>query len=195
MTLKQHKRSLPPTTTFAILSVIIGVSFVPALATDNYSGYKWFSSSVDVCYDSYSLGLINLGYTSVASEIDQARSSWNNLPSTFTLNKVSSCNNWITSANYGNTLILGTTFFHQTFGFLDNVDTEINRYPTWTTSGNCSPSPYTLDYLMRHEFGHWIMFNDEYNTSESTVMYGQYSCTKWDSIKSHDSSSVTSIYG
>lgn len=176
--------------------LVTSLTFGQAFATDNYTGHRWFSTSTDTCYDQYSLNLMNLSYTDIVSELDQARSSWNNLPSQFTINKVSSCNHWITSANYGNTGYLGVTYHaYDVFGYISDMDTEINRYYQFSTAGTCTTPPYTLDYLMRHEFGHWVEFADEYNTSEVTVMYGAYDCNKWNSIKSHDSSSVTTIYG
>jgi len=70
----------------------------------------------------------------------------------------------------------------------------MNTYYTWSSSGLCTTPSYTMDYLMRHEFGHWVVFRHP-SSSETSVMVSGYDCNKWNSIKTHDSDSLTSIYG
>lgn len=72
---------------------------------------------------------------------------------------------------------------------------EINSYYSYSSSGRCTVPPYTLDYVMRHEFGHWVMFDDVWYWNPSSVMFGCYDCQRWDSIKSYDSNELSSIYG
>ncbi|MCS7141026.1 MAG: hypothetical protein NZ888_02435 [Candidatus Nitrosocaldus sp.] len=180
----------------AVVALIVGINTAYA---SHYSGYRWALTYTNACYDSYSLNNVNIDgstgrYSLVASEIDQARNDWNNLPSVFTINRVNSCNNWITAASF-NASFLARTFFQQQGGYLVDVDTEINSYYRFSSSGRCTTPPYTLDYVMRHEFGHWVMFNDVWYTSPSSVMYGGYDCNRWNSIKSYDSNELSSIYG
>ena len=70
---------------------------------NHYTGYRLLLTYTNVCYDSYSLALVNIDgntnrFNIVASELNQARNDWNNQPSVFTINRVNSCNNWITSS-------------------------------------------------------------------------------------------------
>lgn len=61
--------------------------------------------------------------TLVASEIDQARNSWNNLPSIFEIRRSTSCNNWITADSFNSTF-LARTFWNQQGGYLVDVDRD-----------------------------------------------------------------------
>ncbi|MEM2923776.1 MAG: hypothetical protein QW560_05130 [Candidatus Nitrosocaldus sp.] len=78
------------------------------LATRYYSGYRWSGTSVDMCYDSFSLNMINIDgetnkFSTVASVLDAVRNDWNNEPSIFALNRINSqfCSHWNYSAALG----------------------------------------------------------------------------------------------
>ncbi len=177
--------------------VAINLVIAEQAYSTHYSGYRWFLSSINTCYDSYSLKNINIDgntnqFSKVASELDQGRNSWNNLPSQFTLNRVSNCNNWVTG-EYHDTMWLGIVSQYQ-FGYIVDADMIINTKYNYKTAPECYGFlyGYTLDYVARHEWGHYVEFNDY---PSNTVMYPKYNCDYWNSIKSHDSSSVSNIYG
>ncbi len=184
----------------ASIALLITQTVMQVYATHYYTGTRWLSSSINVCYDSSSLKNVNIDgstnrFSKVASELDQARNDWNALPSRFTLNRVSSCNNWITG-EYHDTNWFGKVVQTTQAGYIVDSDMIINsKYKYITSSTNCLNdyvnSKYILDYVARHEFGHYVEFKDY---PENTVMYPSYNCDKWNSIKSHDSSSLTSIY-
>jgi len=168
----------------------------------HYSGYRWLLTYTNVCYDSYSLSLVTVDrfsnrFSIVASELDQARNDWNNQPSIFTINRVrpNNCNNWVTSSYDPNVAWPAAVIKRDYLGYLVDVDMEINRAYDFTANGRCSTPPYTLDYVARHEFGHYIMFNDVLFLNPSSTMYGAYNCSRWDSVKSYDSNELSSIYG
>lgn len=167
----------------------------------HYSGYRWLLPYTNVCYDSYSLSLININgntnrYSQVASELDQARQSWNDQASIFTINKVSgnNCNNWITSG-YASASWLARVIFASQGGYLVDADMEINRAYKFVSYRICTGQSYTLDYVVRHEFGHYVRFNDVWWANPSSTMYGAYDCNRWNSVKLYDSNELSSIYG
>lgn len=188
------------------ISIITTAAAITVLSSNiayanHYSGYRWLLPYTNVCYDSYSLSLINInGYTNrysvVASEIDQARNDWNDQPSIFTINKVSgnNCNNWITSGYAPSASWLARVIYNQQGGYLVDTDMEINRGYKFVSYGRCTGQPYTLDYVARHEFGHYVMFNDVWWTNPSSTMYGGYDCNIWNGVKSYDSNELSSIY-
>lgn len=159
----------------ALITAAAVIANTHIVYASHYAGYRWALPYTYACYDSYSLNNVRIDrstgrYSLVASEIDQTRNSWNNLPSIFEIRRSTSCNNWITAASF-NASFLARTLWHQQGGYLVDVDTEINSYYSYSSSGRCTVLPYTLDYLMRHEFGHWVMFNDISGWYPSSVMY------------------------
>jgi hypothetical protein len=189
-----------------ILAVAVIVLVLTILISDyavyasHYTGYRWLLPYTNVCYDSYSLALVNInGYTNnfntVASELDQARSDWNNQPSIFTINRVNSCNNWVTSGYAPSQPWLARVIKTTQAGYIVDADMEINRYYNFVSWGRCSTPPYTLDYVARHEFGHYVEFRDILGWFPNSTMYGSYNCERWNSVKSYDSNELSSIYG
>lgn len=178
-----------------LIATLLVASFAPVFAY-HYTGYRWQGSSVNLCYDQNGLSQLNLSWTSVQSELEQARSDWNNQPSFFTLNRVwTNCQgHWVTAANEGNNLKYGRTVITVN-GYITDADTIINSYYQYSTVGRCTHPPATLDYLQRHEFGHWVAFGDVYDPAKTTVMWNGYDCNKWNSIKTDDSNELTNIYG
>ena len=51
-----------------------------------------------------------------------------------------------------------------------------------------------MEYLARHELGHWAILDDVTDVTKDTTMYGTYHCTKWDVLSSHDESTINSVY-
>jgi len=190
-------------TTIILVFTILISNYVYA---HHYSGYRWLLTYTNVCYDVYSLSLVNINgntnrFNIVASEIDQARNDWNNLPSIFTINRVdpNNCNNWVTSSYGPNERWLGMVTYNQYLGYLVDADMDINRAYSFISSGDCLSeylsNRYILDYVARHEYGHYVMFNDVWFQNPSSTMYGGYSCSRWNSVKSYDSNELSSIYG
>ncbi len=113
----------------SIVAVIVVVTIISSsvVYAHHYSGYRWLLPYTNVCYDSYSLSLINIDgninrYSQVASELDQARQSWNDQASIFTINKVSgNNNNWITSG-YASASWLARVIFASQGGYLVDAD-------------------------------------------------------------------------
>lgn len=175
----------------------------PAMAT-HYGGQRWSGTSVDMCYDSNSLNLITLDgstnqFATISTILDSARNDWNNEPSAFTLNKIgfAFCSHWNYSAALGSSGPLGVTYRAPLTGTpLTDNDTEFNRNVTWTSSTTCTgTSPYRLLLTSTHEYGHWVRFVDVSSGSPSdTIMWYSYDCAS-NTVKSHDSTSLTSVYG
>lgn len=184
-------------TTLAITALVFVTGTLThntAAATDYYSGNKWSGSTVNMCYDSFSLADLNIGSTNAINELEQAKNAWNNQASVWTLNRVSPndfCKNWNSAVTLGQNGVLAQTW--TTLSGSTITDTEYNDSYTWTTSASCSGS-YTMDYVANHEFGHWVKLNHPAQSATS-VMVPSYDCNKYNSIKTHDSSSLTSVYG
>ncbi len=184
--------------TFTILAVVFASAALTQkiYATDYYSGNKWSGTSVNMCYDSFSLADLNIGATNAINELEEAKNAWNSQPSAWTLNRVNPndfCKNWNSAVTFGRNGVLATTWTTTSGTTITDTDTEYNDSYSWTTSASCS-EPYTMSYVANHEFGHWVKFNHPAQSATS-VMVPSYDCNKYDTIKTHDSSSLTSIYG
>lgn len=187
----------------AAASIIVGVVFATAAllaqtasATDYYSGNKWSGSTVNMCYDAFSLADLNIGSTSAINELEEAKAAWNSQPSAWTLNRVDPnefCKNWNSVVTCGRNGVLATAWITTSGSTIVDADTEYNDSYSWTTSASCS-EPFTMSYVANHEFGHWVQFNHPAQSATS-VMVPNYDCNKYDTIKAHDGSSLTSIYG
>ncbi|MEM2856083.1 MAG: matrixin family metalloprotease [Candidatus Nitrosocaldaceae archaeon] len=216
MSIIDNIRGLAIITVASITIILLPITSV--YATDYYSGRRWGGTTVDLCYDAYGLSSLRIDgqinqYTKVQQQIDIARNDWNNLPSRFTLNKVRSdqwCINWVYGANRGyngpaaETMLCINSVSTCYYSF-DNMPSDnivkaavtFNTYDSWSTTRECTSwadedGPWTLNYVARHEFGHWVAFK---HTATVSVMYYLYNCNYRDSIKQHDSDSLTSIYG
>ena len=205
----------------AIISVasitIILLPITSVYGTDYYSGRRWSDAIVDLCYDAYGLSHLRIDgqsnqYTKAEQQIDIARNDWNNQPSRFTLNKISGqgCINWIYAANRGyngpatETMLcinsVSTCYYsfdNMPSGNIVKAAVTFNTYDAWRTTRVCTSwtdedGPWTLNYVVRHEFGHWVAFK---HTAKMSAMYTLYDCNYRDSIKPHDSDSLTAIYG
>lgn len=183
-------------TTFTILGVVSVAALSEASATDYYSGDRWSGTTVNMCYDLFSLADLNIGSTSAVNELEQAKSEWNGQSSVWTLNRVNPddfCDNWNHAVDWGRNGDLAIAWITTSGSTVIDADTEYNLAYDWTTSGSCS-EPFTMDYVANHEFGHWVKF-DHPAQSATSVMVPTYDCNKYDELQSHDSSSLEDIYG
>jgi len=183
---------------FTVLAAIVTLATITttnAMATDYYSGEKWFWGTNDICYHSTSLSGVNIGSSATISEWDAARSDWNGITPDYKINKsTGSCGHWVSASNYGNSGTLTyATNGNDIFGYVNDVDFSINTYYSYQTTHSCS-SPYHMEYLARHELGHWAILDDVTDVTKDTTMYGTYHCTKWDVLSSHDESTINSVY-
>lgn len=181
----------------ALVFIVGTLSLSTASATNYWSGKKWNSVQVKMCYDAFSLGDLNIGSTNAINELEQSKNAWNNQPSNWVLTRVNPddfCKNWNSAVTLGQTGTLAQTWVTSSGNIITDTDTEYNDSYTWSTARSCTPGTYTMDYVANHEFGHWVMFNHPAQT-ETSVMVPNYDCNKYDTIKSHDSGSLTSIYG
>lgn len=89
-----------------MMMVAVTIASLPIALQDidahHYSQRRWEGTSVDLCYDSYSLRNLRIDnnpnqYTKVKQQLDIARNDWNDEPSRFTLNLIGGqyCRNWI----------------------------------------------------------------------------------------------------
>lgn len=208
MTKLKTSHNILQNTTVLTLVLVMGlitatsVYTPPVFATHYYSGQKWGGTSVDMCYDSNSLGLININgatnqFSVVSGQLDGGRNDWNDEPSGWTFNKIGTqfCSHWNYSAALGSSGPLAVTYRSPLTGNpLTDNDTEFNRNYNWSTTNNCS-SPYYLQSTAAHEYGHWLRLLDVSSGSSSdTIMWYAYSCNA-NTVKAHDSSTLTSIYG
>lgn len=192
-----------------IIGLIITIT-MPLIPIDaHYTPYhnRWANSIVDVCYDRYSLSQLNIGATAAENQLDIARNDWNNLPSIFTINKLTNppCNNTIYAAHRDQTVnaetivcvnsVCTTQAEDLPAGFVTQVITTFNRDKTWTTVRECNPNnAITMSYTARHEWGHWVVLMHNSMLGDS-VMYPNYNCPSRESIKPHDSSDLSNLYG
>ncbi|MEM3092411.1 MAG: matrixin family metalloprotease [Candidatus Nitrosocaldus sp.] len=211
---------------FAIIMVYNTIYSINYIDAYHYSNRRWQSTTVDLCYDTYSLSYLRIDGTTnqvnkAISQLDIARGDWNNQPSRFTLNRISGqyCTNWIYAANIANSneeytaatvmlcvregsgercAILDIPPDFPT-GYITRASVTFNTSFNWFTTQKC-PSDLTikdrtLNYVARHEFGHWISFNHTYGSPSSSVMYYNYNCNSRNFVKPDDSSELSSIYG
>lgn len=168
----------------------------PAFAF-HYSGQRWSLTTVNVAYDLNSLGNLKntsgnpIGWVAVTNDIDVARNNWNNLPSRWYIDRLTSTsNNWVAAA-------ISPTRPAQTqcywFLWLLDCDTTMNNTLQWTTGTGGFFGPYGISEVARHEFGHFVRFLDVHRTD--TVMFDMWDPDIYKSIKSADSSELTSVYG
>jgi hypothetical protein len=182
-------------TAFLAIITLATLTTNSAMANDYYSGEKWFSGTNDICYHSTSLAGVNIGSSSTISEWDDARSDWNDITVSYQINKsTGSCGHWVSASNYGDNGVLAyATNGNDWLGYVNDVDFSINTYYDYQTTSSCS-EPYHMEYLARHELGHWAILEDVSDNQADTTMYDSYHCTKWDALSSHDESTIDSVY-
>jgi len=166
-----------------------------ALATHLYTGHKFFTTTPEYCISpSFS--------SSIKSAIKTGIADLNALPSKFTLIEEawgSNCFSYFypKSINpnylaYTSTLVLGDP------PHVNRAVTAYNTYYSWTGSLTCTnpslPGPYNARATAHHELGHWVEMRHPSST-ENTVMMFNFNCAYWASFKSHDSSTISAVYG
>lgn len=192
----QIKKNLPKILTLGLI-VLVSASATAAFAF-HYAGVRWFSSTVSVTYDLTGLNNLKdsngntIGWPTVSAEIDKARNDWNNLPSRFFLDRITSSDHIVTSSLLGTTGPIARVDCFALIWVID-CDMRFNSSYKWTTQ-NSSTEPYTISAVSRHEWGHFVIFNDV-TTRTDTVMYKFYNINIYSSIKAVDSNELTQIYG
>lgn len=185
-----------------IIVFSIGV-VLPAYADHHFSGQKWGTTFVQTCYLSTQLKQLNIDGSSnqiiiVNAALDSARNDWNDEPSVWEFNRgISPCNHTLGSGAFGSGGALGVTTRTPLSGNpLTDNDTRFNRDVNWTSGTSCTSAPnFNLKYVATHEFGHWLRLLDVSSGFPSdTIMWHSYDCSA-SSITSHDSSTLTNIYG
>lgn len=192
---------------------------------DHYAQRRWQGTRVDLCYDSYGLSYLRIDnrtnqYTIVKQQLDIARNDWNNQPSRFTLRLIDGqyCSNWVYAAHLSEgedkTAAAAMICVRQGFGercaiadvprdfptgYITRASITFNTTFDWFTTEKC-PSDLnvkerTLNYVARHEFGHWVTFKHTYGSPSESVMYASYHCSSRNSVKPYDSAELSSIYG
>ena len=178
-----------------IVAVVIGLfvaTFGNAVATHLYSGYKFYTNNPKYCVNS-SFG------SSLTTAITTAANDMNALPSSFTLSQIpydSNCYNHISQSSFSPNYIAMSAIY--TIGsppHINHVDTAVNTYYSWTGSlTTCTNSePLNLRYTMHHEFGHWIQMVHP-TSIEDTVMNFNFNCAYWNAYKSHDISTIGTVW-
>ncbi len=185
---------------------------------DHYAQRRWQGTRVDLCYDSYGLSYLRIDnrtnqYTIVKQQLDITRNDWNNQPSRFTLRLIGGqyCSNWVYAANIRDSIpdtvavailcISNTCDYDLSrlpYGYINKAMIYFNTGTEWFTTRECSPfttGKWTLNYVARHEFGHWVSFNHTFGSPSESVMYASYHCSSRNSVKPYDSTELSSIYG
>ena len=188
---------------------------------DHYVNLRWSGHTVNYCYDTFGLSYLKInGYpnqTSLAvNQINIARDDWNNQPSRFTLRVIhpQSCQNWVYAANIsssehdGAAVVLlcvndtnrcSTNFFDLPRpGTVVRAAITFNTAKDWRTDVVCDTNgsmKFTLNYVARHEFGHWVVFDHYYGIRDDSVMFYTYDCRSRNSVKPMDSNELSRIYG
>jgi hypothetical protein len=192
-----------------------------AVYASHYRNLRWSGYTVNYCYDTYGLSYLKIdGYanrvTTAISEINIARNDWNNQPSRFTLNVINPqyCQNWIYAANISSAEEGSAAVALLCVNNINNCSTDLLYLPSsgtvvkasitfnttkdWRTDVVCDTQglkKFTLNYVARHEFGHWVVFDHYFTYPGNTVMYPSYNCESRNSVKPIDSNELSQIYG
>jgi hypothetical protein len=169
------------------LTVLLAFLVSGTVFAFNYSGLHWSSSSA---YYKYRASLPSAWQTQVYN----AAGTWNNA-SKFKLYYSTSCSNSWGAANYGLSGAAGYTTNQFTGQILNYCYSDYNTYYSFASNGDSTK--YDLRTVALHEFGHWGVLDDIYNSDFSTsVMY--YTINKGQlkrSLTSDDISGIRYIYG
>jgi len=188
---------------------------------DHYVNLRWVGYTVNYCYDTFGLSYLRInGYANrVSMAVDQiniARGDWNNQPSRFTLNVIHPqyCQNWIYATNIASSEEGGAAVVVLCVNDQNRCSTDLRYLPRpgtvvkasmtfntakeWFTDVVCDTEnfkKYTLNYVARHEFGHWVVFDHYYGIRDDSVMFYTYDCRSRNSVKPMDSNELSQIYG
>lgn len=95
------------------------------------------------------------------------------------------------------TLAVTCIWYNPATSIIFETDMEFNDNYNWSTAATCAPGYYDVESIALHEFGHFLMLNDLYNTADrDKVMcgYGVSGSTKR-ALHPDDISGIISIYG
>ena len=205
----------------AMAGIIAYSSIIDHTYADHNRNLRWSGYTVNYCYDTYGLSYLWIDgqrnrISTTVNEINIARNDWNNQPSRFTLNTIQPqyCQNWIYAANItaaeeGSAAVVllcvndinncATDFrYLPSSGTVVKAAITFNTAKQWRTSVVCDTidfSTFTLNYVARHEFGHWVVFKHYYGLPSDSVMYYAYNCYSRNSVKQIDSNELSQIYG
>jgi hypothetical protein len=203
----------------AILALAaIATSISVADATHFWTGRKWqnpmttsTNNAGPYCIGS-SLGNTNIGFNNGVNAFGTAAGSINSLPTKWVIGPrmtwTSSCHSHIAAGSFARNDILGNVGLlidsNNNFKIV-GADITLNKNIRWTTSGcsNDDSDPFRMSYVFRHELAHWVEFFHGYSLADGrkptydpgSVIYPYYSCSSWNVFHSHDSSSLSAIYG
>jgi hypothetical protein len=206
--------------TVIVLMLTISISDYAAYAS-HYRNLRWSGYTVNYCYDTYGLSYLridnNNNQVSLAvSQINIVRDDWNNQPSRFTLNVIRPqyCQNWIYAANISSAEEEGAAVVLLCVNDTNKCSTDLRYLPSsgtvvkaaitfnttkdWRTDVVCDTNgfrKFTLNYVAKHEFGHWVVFGHYYGYPGDSVMYVAYNCNSRNSVKPMDSNELSQIYG
>lgn len=146
--------------------------------------HKWYWGSTTVCYDTTPLNSLFVDgsynqYSTVATELDNARSDWNDESSSFSFGYTSSsCDNTFSATALSGGLVGLTDPEYDWLGYVFEVDSWFdNSARDWHSGSGCSDSdPASLRYVATHEFGHWLVFGHAESDPSHSVMYDEYDC-------------------
>lgn len=200
MTTKTYKNI--PNYLMATMLILFSIGMTESFADHPlYSGWRWQGTTTAVYYDQASLNLLNIdgstnNFSLASFVLDNARNDWNDEPSIFSFTKTTTAGHNVISAALGTSGPTGETTIITSSGVITDADTSINRDYTWSSAVCTTSQPFFLKRTTTHEFGHWLSFNDINSpfTPSSTIMWNAYTCQST-TVKAHDSTALTTVYG
>ncbi len=168
-----------------------------------YSGYEWPGTSPIV---SYKINENTSDCTGEGAAVQSAANTWNNVGANFTFQYGGSHTSTVTSQNYVNEIMWGTTddsiatthYWVYDTGEIVECDIVFNNTDyTWSTK--TVPYSWEMDAetVALHEFGHWLSLDDLYDDADSgNIMYGYGDTGEVKRIlQPCDIAGICSIYG
>jgi hypothetical protein len=184
-----------------LIAATLTITFAKQADAYHYISKKWNGGYHTECPESTSLDTLNIGWFAAATAIDARAAEWAALPGSYTPDSWPSCtspldpNLW-RGSNLNDATKAGKTVIFTSGSFITGGQTDLNNQITWTTSG-CNDAvgqPRNINYVARHEQGHWVAFKDISTAGKVTVMWSIYKCTQHNSIKTDDKNELLTIY-
>lgn len=199
--------------TFIGAAVAIGLILAlvaQAEATHYWTHRKWIKASTQTttnagpyCFGSSLNNVRNLGFQGSINAFGTAQNSINGLPAKWSIGPrmdfTSSCHSRIMAAFFSDPSTLGSVglWVRSDNNFvIVGADITANKNTIWSSGGcDTTPPPYRMSYFYRHEFTHWVEFKHTAFSPPTSSTHHNFNCNAWDAFNSHDSSSLSSIYG
>ena len=173
-----------------VFTISYAISEVSA-TTPNFHGHKWYWEETDYRYGSFSVA--DITQTQAYGALDSARAEISS-PSDYHADKVTTGNNWITTANWADTSKHAQQYpQHDWLNYLVESDIEFNSNSGHHWSVGTDTTYTNMRAVANHEFAHGVDF--EHTNTSGTVAYFGYVYSEWTAFDADDDAKMVAIYG